>query len=318
MKSGKVSEAVLKRSVLKYITGKRKDVLSGAGIARDCGVFETISGDKIAVTGNPAFLDCEDSVYLSFHSAMNNLAVSGGKAVGLNISLMLPVLFEETDIKKIMREYDKLCKEFGVQIIGGHTELSEGMNKPLAILTFVGIINETNIPDIKKAKPGHEIVMTKDAGIEGTYVQYLKNREILKQRFSSSFLMKYEKMKEEISVVKEAGIALEHGAIAMHDIRVGGIFKGLWELGSGSGLGVEINFKDIQVRQETVELTEILEINPYKILSGGTLLIITEDGQGLVNKLNENGINAALIGKMTGTNDRVLITEEGKRYLESN
>ena len=68
----------------------------------------------------------------------------------------------------------------------------------------------------------------------------------------------------------------------MHDLSTGGIFKGLWEIGSGSGLGMNISLKDINIKQETIEITELLDANPYKINSSGSLLMITEDGKSLV------------------------------------
>lgn len=318
MKSGKVSETVLKRSVLKYITAKRNDVISGSGIARDGCVIKIPKNENAVFAGNPTVLDREESVLLSFHSALNNLAAAGGKPIGININLILPVLTEEIEIKKIIGTYDKLCSIYNIQIIGGHTELSEVVNKPIAIVMAAGSICSNNILDIKNIKPGNDIVMTKYAGLEGTYRLYIENQEYLKNRFSGSFLLKFENIKDELSVLKEAAISMEHGAVAMHDVREGGIFKGLWEIGSGSGLGVEVEFKEIQVKQETIELTEVLDRNPYKILAGGTLLVITEDGDGLVDKLKNNSINATIIGKVTNTRERVLVTDEGKRYLESN
>lgn len=318
MKSGKVSEAVLKRSILKQITTKREDVLMGAGVCKDSAVIEVTNENAVALSSDPFVLLGQNAEMLAINSTVNNIAASGAEAVGVLINLILPALYEEVDIKKTMNNFNAACLKLKIQILGGHTELSDAVNKPIAVITAVGKADEKNLPDIKKVKPGQDIVMSKYAGLEGTYRALIENREILKQRFSSSFLQKIETIQDEISVIPEAHIAMEHGVSAMHDASSGGIFRALWEIGSGSGLGLEVNFKDIHIKQETVEITEILDINPYQITSGGSLLMITDDGESLVNALRKNEIEAALIGKMTKSNERVLITQEGKRYLESN
>lgn len=318
MKSGKVSEAVLKRSILKQITTKSKEVLIGPGLCRDSGVMEFFNENAVALSSNPFVLTGHDGEMIALNTTVNNIVASGAEALGVLINLILPELYEEADIKKNMKNFNTECLKLNLQILGGHTELSDAVNKPIAVITVVGKVNKENLLDIKKVKPGHDIVMSKHVGLEGTYRALIENREILNQRFSNSFLQKIELMKEEISVIPESIVAMEHGVVAMHDASTGGIFKALWEIGSGSGLGIEVNFKDIQIKQETVEITEILDINPYQIKSGGTLLMIGDDGEGLVDKLENKGINASLIGKMTKSNDRVLITQDGKRYLESN
>ena len=102
----------------------------------------------------------------------------------------------------------------------------------------------------------------------------------------------------------------------MHDVTEGGIFGALWELAESSGVGLEIDLKRIPVRQETIEICEFFEINPYELISSGSLLMVTDDGPDLVRKLEQEGISAAVIGKIREGNDRVVINEEERRYLE--
>ena len=120
-----------------------------------------------------------------------------------------------------------------------------------------------------------------------------------------------------LSVIPEAAVAVKSGASAMHDVSEGGIFGALWELAESAGVGLEIDLKKIPIRQETVEICEFFDLNPYKLLSGGCLLIATEDGNGLVMELEKADIPAVIIGKATDSNDRVLINEEERRFLET-
>ena len=102
----------------------------------------------------------------------------------------------------------------------------------------------------------------------------------------------------------------------MHDITEGGVFGALWEMGSGSGVGLDIDLKSIPIRQETVEVCEALGLNPYILMSSGSMLISAKDGHGLVRELSKAGIHAAVVGKATQGNDRILRNGEDTRYLD--
>ncbi len=101
----------------------------------------------------------------------------------------------------------------------------------------------------------------------------------------------------------------------MHDVTEGGIFGALWELAESSGIGLEIDLKKIPVRQETIEVCEFFQINPYELISSGCMLMAAADGSRLVRELEKQGIHAAMIGKATGGNDRLVWNGEERRFL---
>ena len=109
---------------------------------------------------------------------------------------------------------------------------------------------------------------------------------------------------------------MECGDVALHDISTGGVFAGVWELTSASGLGVKIELQKIPVWQETVEVSEVFDINPYMLDGTGSLLIVTDNGERLVDVLEEKGINASVIGIITSDKNRVLINGDETRFLE--
>ena len=120
-----------------------------------------------------------------------------------------------------------------------------------------------------------------------------------------------------MSIIPEAAVASKSGASAMHDVSEGGIFGALWELANSAGVGLEIDLKKIPIRQETIEICEFFDLNPYKMLSGGSLLIAAEDGNEVVRELEKASIPAVVIGKATDSNDRVLISDDERRFLET-
>ena len=80
---------------------------------------------------------------------------------------------------------------------------------------------------------------------------------------------------------------------------------------------VSLRYKYYEMKQHTVEICEFFDLNPYKLVSGGSLLIATEDGNALVRTLEQEGIPSVVIGKATDSNDRVLINGEERRFLET-
>ena len=109
---------------------------------------------------------------------------------------------------------------------------------------------------------------------------------------------------------------MKSGVCAMHDASEGGIFGALWELAEGAGVGLTIDLKKLPLRQETVEVCEQCNVNPYELLSGGCLIMTTEDGSGLVAALESEQIPAVIVGKITTGNDRVILNEDEVRYME--
>jgi hydrogenase maturation factor len=103
----------------------------------------------------------------------------------------------------------------------------------------------------------------------------------------------------------------------MHDVSYGGVFGALWEMAESAGVGLEIELKKIPIRQETVEICEYFDLNPYKLFSGGCMLMAAPDGNALAATLAEAQIPAVVIGKTTAGNDRVLLQGEERRFLET-
>lgn len=102
----------------------------------------------------------------------------------------------------------------------------------------------------------------------------------------------------------------------MHDVTEGGVYGALWEMASASDLGVEVELRKIPIRQETVEICEFFDLNPYQLISSGCMLIGTKKGNALVAALEKEGIPAAVIGRAIRGNDKVVLYDEERKYLE--
>ena len=214
-----------------------------------------------------------------------------------------------------MEELERAAKAFSMDILSGHTEVTRSVSQCIVMVTAMGKANE--VVRTSGVKPGMDIVVSKWIALSGTLQLLERKKEALREHFSQPFLNQAKKLEVCLPILSEAAVAVSSGVSAMHDVSEGGIFGALWDMAEASGVGLEIDLKKIPIRQETVEICEYLGVNPYKLVSGGCLLMATEDGLGLVRELENQGIPCALIGKATHGNDRVLINEDERRFLET-
>jgi hydrogenase maturation factor len=145
-------------------------------------------------------------------------------------------------------------------------------------------------------RPGDEIVMTKWAAVEGTSIL----AEDFQDRLSSvpaSLLQSARTLSAQLSIVPESKIAMQYGAVAMHDVTEGGVLGASWELGFANACSVEIDSTKIPVREDTRALCRALALDPLRLIGSGSLLIACADGNALCNALIKNGIPAAVIGR---------------------
>ena len=316
MKIGKVPENVLKRSVFRQIHTRRSEVVLGAGVGEDCAAVKLAPDETLVLSADPITGTAQDIGTLAIQVTINDLASAGAQPVGVLLTVLLPESVEELELREMMSQVEAACARANVQIMGGHTEVTAVVNRPVITVCGVGKVRDGCVVSTAGARSGMDIVVTKWIGIEGTSILAKEKEEELKTRFSALFVEQAQGFDQYLSVLPEATVAVRSGVGAMHDVTEGGIFGALWEMAEASGIGLEIDLKKIPVRQETVEICEYFGINPYQLISSGCMLMAAADGNTLVRELEKEGIPAAVIGKATDGNDRVLLNGEERRFLE--
>lgn len=316
MKIGKVPENVLKRSIFKQIHTRRPEVVLGAGVGEDCAAVKLAEDETLVLSTDPITGTAKDIGTLAIQITVNDLASSGAEPVGVLLTVLLPESVEEPQLREMMAQVEDACEKANVQVMGGHTEVTAVVNQPVITVCGVGKVKDGCLVSTAGARPGMDILVTKWIGIEGTSIIAKEKETELLERFSAPFVEKAKKMDIYLSVLSEAAVAVRSGVSAMHDVTEGGIFGALWEMAEASGVGLEIDVKKIPIRQETVEICEYFGLNPYQLISSGCMLMASEDGNHLVRELEKAGIPAAIIGKATAGNDRVLLNEDERRFLE--
>ncbi len=248
--------------------------------------------------------------------AANNLAAGGVEPVAAMLALVLPEDAEEAEIKALMTQAEEKCHELSIEIAGGQTRVSAAVKGPVATVTCVGSPWDGGIHTVRAAAPGQDVVVSKWIGLQGTALLAKRHRERLLARYPAYLVEEAASFDRWQSIVPEAWAAVKSGVRAMHDVSEGGIFGALWELAEGAGVGLTIDMRKLPLRQETVEVCECCGVNPYQLLSGGCLLMTAEDGPGLAAALGERQIPAAVIGRVTDSNDRILLNDGEIRYMD--
>ena len=314
MKIGKISENVLKRSVLKQIKPNRTEVIKGASVGSDC-AFLHINNSEIAVATGYVGIQDKNAMSHAIMRACNNIACGGGTTISIQIQISLPESFLETDLKMMMAEANQTAKLLNIDIIGGHTETVKDIKLPIIAVTAIGTKTEDK-EHIIPLHAGQEIIMTKWMGLSGTSSLAIENEEQLLTKYPTFFIKEAQSYEKYYSIIPEAATAVKSGVSAMHDVSGGGVFGALWELAENAGVGLIVSLKKIPVKQETIEICEFFDLNPYELRADGSLLAVTDDGDELIRKLKKQGISASVIGKITDGNDRIVMNEDETRFLE--
>ena len=322
MKLGKLSESVLNRSILKPIKTKGDFALCGAAVGNDCALFALSERAGLATAMQEGALaveayPCGFPVSNLIHKAVNNLLVKYAKPLGIELCFLFPEELEEARVKQVSAEVKACCDALGIDVFGGQSCVSAQVKAPFAVVTAYGEVSVEHMAAAgQELRPGMEIVLSKWIGLEGTALLAGRFKDRLQERFPTSLVEEAESFGNYLSLIPEAATAVKSGVCRMHDASKGGILGALWELAQGAGVGLSVDLKAIPVKQETIEICEFFDVNPYELLSGGCLLMVARNGEKLIEELQEADIPASIIGRITSGNDKVVINGEETRFLE--
>lgn len=323
MKIGKISDTVLNRSILRP--------LRQAGAAGDSAVF----GEDCAVFAPgsesfPAKMACstvtgtvggpfDRTMEMLFSQVLLNLYAAGARCRHLFLDFLLPEGQEEEKLKKQMEQAAKLCRRYEIKAEGGHTEVSRAVSRTVITLTGLGVPEPGEkgaVPKRESLSRGMELVMAGWTGAAGTAVLASDMRDELLERYPEALLEAAVEMGNPDRILEAARARNHFGVSAMHDVSQGGVFAALWEMAERAGAGLEVDLKKIPIRQETIEICEYFDLNPYQLFGQGALLIAAERGAELTEKLGRLSVEAAVIGRFTGERRRIIRNGEEIRYLD--
>ena len=311
---GKVPVETLNRLVLDPINkniNKRKDIVVRPSTGEDCSAVDP-GGEICVFSTDPITAAGSNAGYLAVHINCNDAASAGAEPVGILLTILLPAGSDEDGLKDIIDGAYKAAGELGIEILGGHTEVTEAVNKTVVNGTVVAKTRNRKFISSGGAKIGQDIIMSKWAAIEGTSIIARDYEEKLIKSLDGGIINEAKELSSKISVVREGIIGSELGATAMHDATEGGILGAVWEVAECSGVGAEIYADNIPVLECTKKICGLAGINYLRLISSGTLVMTAFEGERLVEALKKEEINAAVIGKITECGKYVTIGGERK------
>jgi hydrogenase expression/formation protein HypE len=311
MKVGKLNWDDLKQIIDGNKSVVRSDVRIRSGIGEDCSVIDF--GEYECVVSTDPITGADKNIgKLAVNINCNDIASCGVEPVGILVTILVPKTATLQDIKNIMAEIDEETKKYNVEILGGHTEVTEAVNRIVVSCTAIGKGKKGSAVATSGAKIGDDIVVTKLLCMEGTSIIVNDHLHKVSNVLTFKEIEIAKDYVNSISVINEGCIAGEVGVNAMHDITEGGVLGALWEVAEASDLGFKVYNDKMPISDITYKICDALHIDPLKFISSGSMLITVASGKELVDKLNSKGIKATTIGKITESRG-ILVTDNIER-----
>ena len=310
LKVGKLDNKLLSEAVISKIKCKRPEVLVHAGVGEDCATIDFGQYECVMST-DPITASVRDIGRLCIHISANDIASNGIEPIGIMLAVMLPVGTTEDDIKHIMGQAAEAAAECNIEIIGGHTEITRAVNRPVIVSTAVGRGLARQSASARAMKPGDAIIMTKTAGIEGTGIIARDYENELAPVLSQDEQEHAKKLLSNVSVVKEGIIAGRLGTHGMHDITEGGLLGAIWEMCNIAGQGALIDKQKIPTDPVSEKICAHFGIDILRLISSGSMLIIAEPEKKdrIITEISSAGISATEIGKIVSLEEGLYIMD---------
>lgn len=313
MEVGKLPNEILEKIVIANIKNKREEVLVRAAVGEDTAIID-FGEDVCVMSTDPITGAKKDIGRLAVHISCNDVATSGAEPIGVLLTILAPPNTREEDLEEIMKDAGRASEEINVEIVGGHTEITDAVNRIVISTTVLGKQAREKLPNSKAIKDGDKVLITKYAGIEGTSIIAKELEAQLIDKIGKEKLDIAKNMDNMLSVVKEGRICGEIGVHYMHDITEGGVLGAVWEASKATGKGIRVIEELIPVKDVTREIADILGIDLYKLISSGSMLIIASEEKVLKIKqeLEKVNIKSTVIGEIIDKG--TIIEKNGRNY----
>ena len=312
MRTGRVTQTIWNRSVKKQIQKVNRN--STGKTAWEESSSELISDEKDFVWSSTSVSGkAPAQVKYAVIKSAGDLAAKRVRPTAVSVQILFPESSDEQELKNIMRILTEICEETGLAITCVQAESAEYVLRTVIQITAVGV-KENPKQQTKKWIPGTEIILCGYTGLEGTLRLVEEAEADLRTRFTPSFIEKTKRCKESL-ILPEQILKLPEEAES-RQCGDGGVLCGLWELAEVEKIGFEIDFSKLALKQETVEICEFFQLNPYLLTSAGSYLVLTEHGEEALEILKNAGVPAVRIGFVKEQNARTLVNGEETRYLD--
>lgn len=320
------------------------------------------SRQHVRLSIDPITVGTQLSGKLSVIEAVNGLWAQGAVPCGIETVILLPEGTMESELRRMEDQIAVAAMREGVSVLGGHTEVTSAVSRPVIIGSGIGTKNglrdesrnglrdesgnessnvsgnglrnelrselrkEYCLPTALAGFDGQVILMTSFAGLEGSAILGFEKEKELSRQFSASLVQTAKEAADHLSVRSAAEILWrlsgESGfcknGIRMVNLSEGGFYAGLWKLAEKTHCGVDVDLKKVPILQETIEIANFFDIDPYWMESAGSLLTAIPSGKAeeVLTRLAESSIPAAVIGTLNDSNQKIIRNGDEMRFLD--
>lgn len=308
MRTGKLTNEELKKIVLERLPICSTDISKGPAIGLDCAVINSPEGVMV-VSSDPITGASSDVGRIAVHVSCNDIACAGIRPVAILLVVIAPSSATREELTDVIDQASEVAKKIGVDIVGGHTEVSDAVNRFILITTAIGFSKKEKMISAGGAKAGDTLLMTKFAALEGTAILAADFRQRLSDVLTETESRTAMDLVNGISVVEEGVLCGELNVHAMHDATEGGILGAVWEIAEASGAGCLLDLGSVPVLPETKKICSFLGLNPYSLISSGSMVIATDEPQKVLDEMSNKQIHCKIIGK---------IVEKKREFIDNN
>ncbi|MCE5217519.1 AIR synthase family protein, partial [bacterium] len=299
--------------------GGDPSVVVGPGIGRDVAVIDVGAPELLLLKSDPITFATDEIGFYAVTVNVNDIATAGGTPRWFLATVLLPEKDATADsVSSLLTQVRSACDHYGMSLVGGHTEVTLGLDRPVISGTVVGQVARDRLVTNSGIRPGDALLVTKAVPLEGTSLLARELRpRLLEEGFAPEFLDACADLlhRPGIGVLAEAKLACETARVhAMHDPTEGGLATGLWEMSTAGHVGLEVDGSALPLLSEGARLCRHLGLNPLGLIASGSLLLAVapEDAPAVIEACLRGGIDCTLLGRVTQPGgDCVLRTPEG-------
>lgn len=294
-------------------------VVQGPGTGADAAIVHP-SEDFLVISSDPVTFTPADSGEHLLSIIVNDIVTTGAYPRWLSLTYLLPVGTTEASVKSLFRSLGKACQRHEISLLGGHTEVTDAVTRPVAVGTVIGMLRKDRRVDPSRCQPGDPVMLIGPAAIEGTAVLAIEKKAEVIEALGEEF------QAQAAALLKNPGICVREPAIlasgrylvhALHDPTEGGIATALRELSAFTGHGLKIEREKIPVLPETQAICQLFDIHPLGLLASGSLLAVFEKDEAhrfLAALQKHLDLRATIIGELT-TETASLWRESGEDWM---
>lgn len=318
VKIGKLDIRILRKLLQRYSTPDEK-VLVGPCIGEDAAAIDM--GEKVLIVAtDPISFATNEIGYYSVMVNANDIATTGAEPRWYTVTILLPELPDtENLVETIFQQIHQACEKLSISLVGGHTEITPGLNRPILVGQMMGEVQRNALIRTGGARPGDLILLSKGICIEGTSIIAREKMEDLRSRGVSTDMIKRAQrflFDPGISVVEEARLAVQAGRVnSMHDVTEGGLADGLHELSMAAGVKIEVEKDRIPVYEESRIICDAVGLDPLGVIGSGALLITAppSEAEKVLQRAHRDGMAMTQVGRVqeVGAPSVIMVTSRG-------